>query len=103
MTSTLAALTCCNRAADGGPVPGSCFDHICTAALSTPASNGPFGGAFGDGGYDTPITGSFDGSEVTLAQAQFECSVRGKRLCTAPELFYNAICCGYGARIRART
>ena len=65
-----AAIKCCKRADDGDAIPDTCHDSICTENINPQ-------------NFNTPITGSFDGASVTLAQANFECEFRRMRLCDA--------------------
>ena len=75
-SSSLAAIRCCNEAAD------SCFASVCSESV-------------GSWNFLEPISGSFDGTAVTYQQAAGECEARGKRLCTADELG-RQVCCGTG-------
>mmetsp|Transcript_11468 Transcript_11468/g.28633 ORF Transcript_11468/g.28633 Transcript_11468/m.28633 type:complete len:246 (-) Transcript_11468:411-1148(-) len=81
-SASLAAIRCCNRNQSY-----TCFNSICSASLHD--------------NYHTPVTGSFNGSASTFAEASNECEAQGARLCTESEL-EDGVCCGSGCGHDAR-
>lgn len=82
LSTETASIRCCE------PTPNVCFNSVCASSVH------PLN-------FLEPITTNKDGTAVFFAEAEAECSARGKRLCDADELNpipgnTGGLCCGSG-------